>query len=140
MPSDLEIKLHHYAPNKDKPGYLKYNRTATPNQLAEAIDNVLDTITVEDSEYTLKEAYEWLSVDRDLDVEAPLTDKMPGDVFLQAMFRHGHCEGYLIEIILFDRHGNNYTTPFTIKFLTNEDDVWRGVRAISDAINLGLYN
>jgi hypothetical protein len=140
MSSELSITLHYYVANEERPGYSKYHRTATPQEIADEINAVLGTISIENGECTLKEAYEWLSIERELVKTEPLTDKMPQDVLLQTMFRHGNCEGYIIEIILFDRITEKYSVPISIKFLTNEDDVWRGVRAISNAIREGQFN
>lgn len=140
MSSELSITLFHYVPNKEKPGYLKFDRVATLQELADEINAVLDTIMLNDGEYSLKQAYEWLSFDRDLQKDLPLTTKKPQEVLLQAMFRHGNNEGYIIEIVLFDRFSGKYITPITIKFLSDEDKVWEGVRAISDAIHQGYFN
>ena len=138
--SDLSITLHHYKPNPEKPGYCSFDRIATLQELVDEFDAVLDTIPVDNGEYTVKQGYEWHIPNRDLKLDEPATDGMPGDVQLQVILRHGSSEGMLIDLMLFDLRTSTYTSLTTAKFFISDDYLWQATRAVSEAIYEGLFN
>lgn len=141
-----EIITAFYVPNLEKPGYMTFVRYASYREINEQIKTILLSFNPSDNKLEDYNAYsiaEWFS-------EAKyITEKDDGYTLdtlciegrLTVAVRHGSNEGYIIDIAHTNPQGKNsvFHPLSSIKYLSNEDEVWRIAKKLNDAIYEGGF-
>jgi len=110
--------------------------------IEEAVYAVLETVQSDDG-YTAREYLEWIMMYRD-DLERTarpddLFPRMGARDMIHITVQRGPCEGWHIKFLLCDPDTGRYSTPITLKYLSNPDLVFRAAKALAEAVDAGSY-
>lgn len=121
----------------DDRGYIQYHSQKSYEAVEQQVKAVLDTVQSEG--VSAGELIEWIA---SYQKDGGLIQD-PGSAFpkgeLRASTHRGRCEGWMIELLIREEGSSAYRLAMAVKFISDPDLVFECGKALSMAVDEGLY-